>query len=468
MADNHAKKKFKMFDAVLVSVCVVMTIEASASAAKMGNSQFFWWGFLIITFFLPYGLISAELGTAYQGEGGIYEWIKKAYGTRWGSRAACYYWFNFPVWVSSIVLLFTDVLCSTFHLRIAPLGLLAIQLVIIWLVSLLSCFRVSDSRWILDVAAAFKAILMFFLGALGLYTAFTKGVANDFSFRSFLPSFDSNGLSYVLVILFGLVGFEVITTYTGEMEKPDKQLPRAIKLGGILIVFFYVLAAIGISVAIPVNQLSASTGIIESFRILLNQTDGLLVTMAALMFLYALFANLISWSLGVNYVLRCAAQENCLPKLLAKESKKTGMPTGASALNGIISSALVILGTVLPNSDLFWQFFAMNMIILLMSYLMIFPAFIKLRKIDPDRPRPFRVKGGRVKLRILAYTPMILIALSLIFTIMPFNLSTAELSAKIPLLLGTAFAVLISEYFAYRSAKFEKTQKINAVNTKRQ
>ena len=453
MTELPVKKKFKMFDAVLASVCVVMTIEASAPAAKMGNSQFFWWGFLILTFFLPYGLISAELGTAYQGQGGIYEWVKVAYGTRWGSRVACYYWLNFPVWMSSIVLLFTDILSSAFHLEIGTGGLLFIQLLIIWLVTFLSCFRVGDSKWILNVAAVFKAVMMLFLGGLGFYIAFSKGVANVFTPQSFLPSFDSQGLSYVIVILFDLVGFEVITTYTDDMENPDRQLPTAIKLGGALIVFFYILAAFGISVAIPVNELSASTGVIESFRILLHRTDGILIILVSVMFLYALFANLISWSLGVNYVLKSAAQDNCLPKMLAVESKKNGMPLGAAAANGIISSAIVILGAFMPDSDVFWQFFAMNMIILMMSYIMIFPAFLKLRKTDPDRPRPFRVKGGVLRLRLTAYLPMCLIILSVIFTVLPLNLSAEELSGKIPLMIGSGLVVAVSEWISYRSTK---------------
>ena len=38
----------------------------------------------LVLFVVPYGLISSELGTAYPGEGGIYDWVKRAYGSRWG------------------------------------------------------------------------------------------------------------------------------------------------------------------------------------------------------------------------------------------------------------------------------------------------------------------------------------------------------------------------------------------------
>lgn len=66
---GKAPKKFRLFDAVLASVCIVLTIESAAPAAAVGNSQFFWWIFMLLLFFIPYGLISAELGCAYAGEG---------------------------------------------------------------------------------------------------------------------------------------------------------------------------------------------------------------------------------------------------------------------------------------------------------------------------------------------------------------------------------------------------------------
>ncbi len=83
------QKKFKLFDAILTVICVVFVAEATAPVAALGNSQFFWRLFMIVTFLLPYGLISSELGTTYQGNGGLYDWVSLAFpGKRWGARAA--------------------------------------------------------------------------------------------------------------------------------------------------------------------------------------------------------------------------------------------------------------------------------------------------------------------------------------------------------------------------------------------
>ncbi|WP_233947114.1 amino acid permease, partial [Eggerthella lenta] len=96
------KKKFRMIDAILTVICVVFVAEAAAPAAAIGNSQFSWWIFLIIAFLMPYGLIVCELGTTYaDDEGGIADWVRRAFGDKWGSRVSWYYWINFPLWMAS-------------------------------------------------------------------------------------------------------------------------------------------------------------------------------------------------------------------------------------------------------------------------------------------------------------------------------------------------------------------------------
>ena len=78
------KKKFSFMSVILSVICVVFVCEAAAPAAAIGNQQFFWWIFLIITFLLPYGMVVAELGTTYDSEGGIYDWVRDALGDKWG------------------------------------------------------------------------------------------------------------------------------------------------------------------------------------------------------------------------------------------------------------------------------------------------------------------------------------------------------------------------------------------------
>jgi amino acid transporter len=443
-------KKFRLFDAVLAAVCVVLVVESSAPAAAIGNAQFFWWIFLLVAFFLPYGLISAELGTTYEGEGGICDWVTRAFGRRWGSRVSFYYYINFSLWLGSLAVLFTDIISALTGKEFPTWGLIFLQLSFIWLIVLVSNYRISESKWILNVAAILKAFLMLAIGGLGIYVALTRGSANAYTLRSFLPSFNSAGLSFVSVILFNFLGFEVVTTFASEMQHPKREIPLAIILGGIIIAFFYLLAAFGIGVAVPTEELSASGGILDSFRLLLGERLGFLLLPIGIIFLYTLVANLLSWSLGVNNVACYAAKEGLLPPVLAKTDQR-GMPIGANLTNGVIASLVVLIAPFIPSEDVFWSFFALNMVTLLLSYILLFPAFLKLRRIDPDTPRPFRVGGGRVRLALMTYVPMLLVILAVIFAVVPF--SRAELSDKVPLLLGTLLAIGVGEWIATSSGK---------------
>ena len=447
---ENKTKKFRLFDAVLAAVCIVLVVESAAPAAAIGNSQFFWWIFLLIGFFLPYAMISAELGTAYEDEGGIFDWIKRAFGAKWGSRAAWYYYINFPLWMGSLAVLFTDVIGSVFKLQLGTFSSIVWQLVFIWAVVTVSCFKISDSKWILNIAAIFKAVLMLAIGILGIYASITRGSANDFSPSTFIPGLNIHSLSNISVIIFNFLGFEVVTTFASEMQNPGKEIPRAIILGGIFIAAFYILAAFGISVAVPAKELTASSGLIDSFMLLTGKTGGFLITIFGLMFLYTLAANLISWSLGVNYVACYAAQQGALPSALGR-TDKNDMPIGANIINGIIASLIVLVAPLIPSEDVFWSFFALNMVTLLMSYILMFPAFLKLRRTDPKAKRPFKINGGEGKLKLMTYFPMALLVLSVIFSVVP--LDKTEFSSKLPLIVGTVVAVAIGEVIAAKAVR---------------
>ena len=236
------------------------------------------------------------------------------------------------------------------------------------------------------------------------------------------------------------------------MDNPKKQIPQAIIYGGILIAFFYLFAAFGMGAAVPADQLSASGGLIDSFILLVGGLNPFVVIIGIL-FMYTLAANLISWALGVNYVALYAAKNQDMPAIFAKENPKNDMPVGASIVNGIIASILVVAAPFIPNENIFWAFFSLNVVALLLSYIMMFPAFLKLRKIDPDAVRPFKVPGPNWLLKVMTFVPMILLVITLIFSVVPLDTSSAEMNAKIPVLIGTLLAFVIGEIVIRFSAR---------------
>ncbi|WP_156507828.1 amino acid permease, partial [Halioglobus sp. HI00S01] len=53
-------------------------------------------------------------GCAYPEQGGIYAWIRDAFGGRWASRATWCYWVNTAVWIPAIYILFAGVYAQMF------------------------------------------------------------------------------------------------------------------------------------------------------------------------------------------------------------------------------------------------------------------------------------------------------------------------------------------------------------------
>lgn len=453
------KKKFKLVDAILATICITLVAEAVAPTAAIGNSQYFWWIFLIIAFCLPYGMISAELGSTFSSEGGMYEWVKKAFGAKWAGRVAWNYWINFPLWIASLAVAITDVVAGIFDIELSIWALLAIQLVYTWLVTFLGTQRIGESKYIVNIGTAFKIIFMLGLGLLGVYVFMKTGKsANPVnSVVDLLPSLDLLGLSFISVIIFNFLGFEVVATFANDMQNPKKEIPKALIVGGILMALFYVLPAAGVNIAMTTEQAEIS-GLTESFAILLGNlgVNGdvirAIVIVVGLMFIYTMVANICSWSFGVNSIARYSADDGGLPKIFGKTNKK-GVPYMASVMNGIVATIIIIVGVILGQtselaSNLFWTFFSLSLVTLLFAYLPLFLAFLRLRKTD-STPRIYKVPGKKFALILATYIPFILLILGIIFTMFG-DFSKEYIMANLPLIIGVGVSLIVEEILVSR------------------
>lgn len=453
------KKKFRLLDAVLATVCITLVVESVAPTAAIGNSQYFWWILLIAGFCVPYGMITAELGTTYPSEGGMYDWVKKAFGKKWAGRVAWNYWVNFPLWIASLAVAVTDVVAGIFDIELSLILLLILQLGYTWLVCWLGNLRVTDTKDLVNLGTVFKVIFVLALGALGIYTFIKTGKsANPVeSVVDLLPSLDLAGLSFVSIIIFNFLGFEVVATFVDDMEEPKKDIPKALILGGILMAIFYILPATGVNVSMTLEDAEVA-GITESFAILLSNLGvsdviiRVVVILAGLMFIYTMVANIVSWSFGVNSVAKYAADDGSMPKVFSKTNKE-GVPYMASYMNGIVATVIIIIGLILgyvseTASNLFWTFFSLSLVTLLLSYVPLFLAFLKLRKVDKTE-RIYKVPGGSVMQKIITFIPLILLVLGIVFTLFV-DFTKESIIANLPLIIGVVISVIIQEILVVR------------------
>ena len=115
MSEAHQhKRSLGVGDMTLFTVSAILLLDTLAASASIGVSSITWWVLLGILFFIPYGLISAELGTTYPEQGGIYAWVRDAFGARWGTRVTWLYWLNTAIWNGAILVLFAGVFSQIF------------------------------------------------------------------------------------------------------------------------------------------------------------------------------------------------------------------------------------------------------------------------------------------------------------------------------------------------------------------
>lgn len=450
---SESKKKLSFLTVIATVICVVFVCEAAAPAAAIGNQQFFWWIFLIITFLLPYGLIVAELGTTYDGEGGIYDWVREGLGDKWGARISFYYWVNYPFWIASLATMFPDILGMVFGVSFDLPVAIAIELGFVWIVYLMGRSKAADSEWVLNGGALIKVAVAVIVGALGIWYAMQNGFASDMSARTFLPELTNvSALGYLSIIIFNFMGFEVICTMTDDMADPKKDIPKAIIMGGLAIAAIYLFAGFGIGAAVPADQIDPDYGMIYALQTMVG--DSPLFKIVCIAFLITLFANMAAWSFGVNSVARYAAEHGNMPKVFASMISKDDMPNGANLVNAVVASLVLALQLVpikAISEGIFWMLFGTSVVFLLLTYIPMFPAFLNLRKNDPNRERVFTFPFKGALMKVAIAVPCIELVLAIVATIVP--LSAAEVPEKVPMLIIFFVLLVIGEIVRVWSAR---------------
>jgi len=353
--------------------------------------------------------MTAEMGAAWPGEGGIYVWVREAMGARAGSLAAWFYWINNAYWTASVYMVFGGVFHTMFlKAQLGPaLGeapgatwlQAAIAVLATWVTVVVGIARLGVSKWLPNLGALVKAAFFLGLGALGLASLFSgRPPANEFSIEQAVPRW-RDSLAFLPVLLYNAMGFELMSAAGDEMKNPQRDVPRVTLVSGLVIAVVYALGILGILLAVPLEKLSLVTGTWDALEILGRQwgsAGGMLVLLLGIGFLYACVANIVTWSLGVNRVIAAAALEGAAPRVLGRLHPRFDTPYMAFVIQGFLATAL-LAGNALFSSradNVFWMVFKLSGVCFLVAYLLVFPAFVVLRYRRPDQPRPYRMPGG--------------------------------------------------------------------------
>lgn len=430
-------------DMVLFTVSAILLLDTLAAGATVGPSAVFWWVFLGFVFFVPYALICSEMGTTWPEQGGLYAWTRDAFGRRWASRATWAYWVNTAVWMPAIFILFAGILSQIFVPDLSLAAQIAIGIGLTWLAVGINVITLDVGKWIPNLGAIMKLIVIAaIVGGALLYTT-DHGMANPLTLQSMLPN-EGSSLQYMSVIVYGMLGFELVSAGSDEMKNPARDVPRAILISGLIIIVMYLLATVAILAAIPAGDINLVEGLVDTLYLFFGATEAGRAFALALGIgaLYTFFANGVTWALGCNRAMAEAAAEGEFPAVLARQHHSLGTPTGAAMALGVVSTVVLLLYGLLAgtNEDLFWSLFAFSAVIFLLPYIVLVFAFVRMRRLDPGRHRPFRVPGGDAVAMLMALVCALVLALSILLLVY-----TPGGGVQWPVLLGAVTVTAIGE-----------------------
>lgn len=446
------RKVMGLLDVTLFTVSAMLVVDQLTASASVGTATIAWWLLAIVFFLVPYGLITAELATTYPEQGGIYVWVKRAFGRRWAARTTYWYWVNVALWMPSVFLLFAGVFCQLFISGWTdwPAGKwpqVAIAIGLSWAVVGVGIMRLEVGKWVNNVGAALKMVIIFALGVGGVVFALRHGTANSISGSDLVPSFDV-AKTFLPVIVFLLMGFELVSSMAGEVKNPEKEIPRALLTSGAAIAFLYLFATIGILLALSLTKLELVQGLIDTFEVIFGSSGvgKAAVYVLGVGVLYTYFTNMTTWTMGANRSAVEAANEGELPKILGREHPVHRTPLAALIGTGIISTVVLLVSALFINTQdsLFFAIFAASSVIFLMPYLLMFPAVVVLRRKDPGTPRPFRMPGGEKAAFLYATVTTLVIAAGIVLFVWPEIPNAPEEWSYTGPLLGIVVAALVA------------------------
>lgn len=455
---------FRMFDMVLFSVAAMLLLSQLTVTAAVGPTTIFWTVAIIIAFFVPYGLVTSELGSTYPDAGGIYAWVVRAFGNRWGTRVSWWYWLNVGLWVPSVYLMFSGAISSMFFGGELNFWVqVAITVVLIWINYWVNARSLQTGTWVSNLGAGITIAVIVVLAVAGGIHAARHGSATEWSLGTILPADPLPAFAAALpIIVYNFLGFELMSSASTEMENPKRDVPRTIAVAGALIGGFYLVATVGMQLIIPADRISETTGLMDALQIGLggSAVGRGLVTALGIGALFCFFACLVPWTIGANLAAAESAQQGDLPKVFARTHPRRGTPVGAAALTSIVGTVFTLGYAALFSltdgaiDDVFWNLFAFSSVIFLLPYVTMMLAFGKLRRTDPDTPRIYRVPGGPLAIRLIVWVPATLLALAAVFFVgNPWDFDPAVTGS---ILLGLAVTVALQEYFCHMAPQWKR------------
>jgi len=389
-----------IFTLAMINVAAVANIRGLPTTAEFGLAAIFFYIGAAIIFFIPVSLVSAELATGWPSRGGVYTWVKTAFGGRLGFLAMWLQWaqniFFYPAVLSFVAATVAYIINPA--LASNKLYMASVIIGVYWLFTFINFFGMKASGWISTVfvlvGTIFPVCLLLLLAVIWVATG--HPVAFNTHASALFPNMShlANIVFFVSVIL-SLAGMEMSAVHANEVKSPQRDYPRAILLSAAIILFMFILGSLAISAAVPKDKISLVAGIMEAFSFFFQQYHLTFLTpVIAILITIGAVGSVNTWIAGPSKGLMWTAHDGDIPPLF-QWINKHHMPVPILIVQGCVVTLLACLFLFMPSvSSSYWILTDITIQMYLIMYFIFFIAAIRLRYKYPDQERPYKVPLG--------------------------------------------------------------------------
>ncbi len=470
------RKEFNFFDMIFYTLAAIIGIDTLGAVSSNGGQALTWLLISAVTFLLPYGLLTAELGSTFTQEGGVYEWCKMAGGRFFASFGAMLYWISNPLWVGGTLAVTAIAAIKTFWFlnpnyqfggttTSDAIVEIVIALLFIWGTTWCAIMSLKFGKW-LSVFGSYVKLGLFavFIVLAAVFVFGGHATGTHLTVADLVPNNWGLIVSGILpVLIFNWVGFELQNGAGEEMQNPQRDVPRSLIRAGIIAVIAYAIPITVILFALTKSQLSNAGGFLKAFQVVASILPGPLATglgyLIALGVVIALASSGGTWIIGADRTYAIAALDRTAPVALGRFSGKYGTPIVVNAMSGIVATIAMVAAILISEffasgniATLFSLVFGFTISTTTLSYLFIFPAYLILRYKYPNVHRPYKVPGGMVGAWVVTILPLIYAAVASYFILFPTdasvsNAGVSRLTYELTQLLPLAFIFLLTVVF---------------------
>ena len=377
------------------------SIRNLPGAALFGSSLIFFFVVASIVFLIPVAFIAAELSSTWSDdEGGVYSWVKHAFGDKWAFMTIWLQWINTMVWYPSIISFIAGTAAYFFDPELANHRgyIVSVIIVVFWSMTAVSLRGVGTSARFAAVCAIVGMIipmgLIIFLGIIWVVQGHPVQV--HFTWNHLLPDFQHNQSWISLTaIMAAFLGMELAAVHVKQVKDPKKNFPRGIFYSVALILLTMVFGSLTIAFVLPSDKINLVSGTMQAFSSFFEAYHlTWMVPVITVLLLIGSLGGMINWIISPVKGLLMAAEHGYMPPLFVKRNKHgvaSHLMIAQAVLVTVLCSAFLLIPSV---NGIYWLLTALSTQLYMLMYILMFLAGLKTKKMYPERLRSFTVPGG--------------------------------------------------------------------------